>query len=50
MTLFIMAFLIIAALVLLLWLFMRPLADELPSPGGSVALRLRRSRSGQMLL
>jgi hypothetical protein len=31
MTLFVVAFLVIAALVLLLWLFMRPLADELPS-------------------
>jgi hypothetical protein len=29
MTLFVVAFLVIAALVLLLWLFVRPLADEL---------------------
>ena len=37
MTLFVVAFLVIAALVLLLWLFVRPLADELRHLSGSVA-------------
>jgi hypothetical protein len=49
MTLFVVAFLVIAGLVLLLWLFVRPLDDELRHLSGrSVALHLRRRRPGRI--